>query len=161
MNMKRLFLGSMLALAGCAVRAVAPDAARGALVVSSAAARPTIDGSASTFTGAVRVTPLIDPEPGTRSGAASVAFAAGARSAWHSHPAGQTLLVTEGTGWVQAWGGEKRVINAGDVVWTPPGVKHWHGATSSSAMTHIAIQHSAEGKVVEWLEHVSDEDYAR
>jgi quercetin dioxygenase-like cupin family protein len=89
-----------------------------------------------------------------------VTFEAGARSAWHSHPLGQTLIVTAGTGWIQEeGGGEKQEIRQGDVVWTPPGVWHWHGATRTTAMTHIAIQEALDGKVVEWTEKVSDEQY--
>ncbi len=86
-------------------------------------------------------------------------FAPGARSAWHSHPAGQVLVVTSGVGWVQERGGERRRIEAGDVVWTPPNVEHWHGATPENAMSHIAIQEAVDGSVVEWLEPVSDEEY--
>jgi quercetin dioxygenase-like cupin family protein len=78
---------------------------------------------------------------------------------WHSHPAGQTLIVTSGTGWVQEWGGQKQAIQPGDVVWTPPGVKHWHGATANEGMTHIAMQEHVDGKVVEWMEQVSSEQY--
>jgi quercetin dioxygenase-like cupin family protein len=88
-----------------------------------------------------------------------VSFEPCARSAWHTHPAGQTLIVTSGVGWIQEWGGQKREIRAGDVIWTPPGAKHWHGATAASPMTHIAIQEHVNGKVVDWMEQVSDEQY--
>lgn len=88
-------------------------------------------------------------------------FDAGARSAWHTHPLGQTLIVTAGTGWTQEWGGEKQVIKPGDVVWCPPSVKHWHGATATTGMSHIAIQEVLDGKNVEWMEHVSDEQYSQ
>lgn len=122
-------------------------------------AQPTTVGPRETFTGHVLVTPLFAPTEATRAGAASVAFSPGARSAWHSHPAGQVLVVTSGVGWVQAAGGARQEIRAGDVIRTPPGVKHWHGATSSSAMTHIAIQEQVAGKVVEWMEQVSAAEY--
>jgi quercetin dioxygenase-like cupin family protein len=90
---------------------------------------------------------------------AEVTFTPCARTAWHTHPAGQTLIVTTGTGWIQQWGGQKHSIKPGDVIWTPPGVKHWHGATDGSAMTQIAIQDSVDGKPVDWLENVTDEQY--
>jgi quercetin dioxygenase-like cupin family protein len=121
--------------------------------------RPTTDGPKETFTGAVRVESLFAATDHTRAAAASVTFAPCARTAWHSHPAGQTLIVTSGRGWVQEWGGARREINIGDVIWTPPGVKHWHGASATDAMTHIAIQEHVNGKVVDWMEHVSDEQY--
>jgi quercetin dioxygenase-like cupin family protein len=113
------------------------------------------------FTGNVSITPLFDGTPHTLAAGMSVAFEPGARTAWHAHPAGQTLIVTEGTGWVQEWGGVKHELRAGDVVWTPPGVRHWHGATADDAMTHIAVIEHVNGKVVDWFEHVSDETYAR
>ncbi|CAN5449688.1 hypothetical protein BH10ACT9_BH10ACT9_38060 [soil metagenome] len=86
-------------------------------------------------------------------------FSPCARSAWHTHPAGQTLVVTSGTGWVQEWGGVKQQMTVGDVMWTAPGVKHWHGATESGSMTHLAIQDSVDGSAVDWMEKVSDEQY--
>ena len=88
-----------------------------------------------------------------------VTFEPGARSAWHTHPVGQTLVITSGLGWVQQWGGPKQEVRAGDVVWFAPGIKHWHGASASTAMTHIAIQEAVDGKNVDWLEQVSDEQY--
>jgi quercetin dioxygenase-like cupin family protein len=121
--------------------------------------RPATVGPAENFTGAVRVEPLFAPTDHTRAAAASVTFSPCARSAWHSHPAGQSLIVTSGRGWVQEWGGSRREITVGDVIWTPPGVKHWHGASATEAMTHIAIQEHVNGKVVDWMEHVSDEQY--
>jgi quercetin dioxygenase-like cupin family protein len=121
--------------------------------------RKRAEGPADWFTGAVRIDRLIDaPEP-ARVAAASVSFEAGARTAWHTHPLGQTLIVTSGTGWAQRWGGPIEEIRPGDVVWFPPGEKHWHGATSTTAMTHIAIQEKLDGKAVEWLEQVSDQQY--
>lgn len=122
--------------------------------------RASIKGSAETFTGNVRVDPLMQgPEP-SRMTSALVTFEPGARSAWHTHPLGQTLIVVSGLGWTQCWGEEKVEIRPGDVIWCPPGHKHWHGATSTTAMAHIAIQeHNGDGKVVDWLEHVTDEQY--
>src|SRR5262245_2377950 len=113
------------------------------------------------FTGSVRVDPLFQPKEPSRVSGAYVTFEPGARSAWHAHPLGQTLIVTAGTGWVQQEGGEKQEIKPGDVIWTPPGVKHWHGASATTSMTHIAIQEEVDGKNVEWMEKVSDEQYGR
>lgn len=121
--------------------------------------QPATAGPAATFTGTVIVQPLFTQTASTRAAGALVNFTPGARSAWHSHPAGQTLVVTAGTGWVQAWGEPKQEIKPGDVIWTPPGVKHWHGATETSPMSHMAIQEQVDGKVVTWMEHVSDEQY--
>ena len=122
--------------------------------------RASIKGAAETFTGNVRVDPLMQgPEP-SRMTSALVTFEPGARSAWHTHPLGQTLIVVSGLGWTQCWGEEKVEIRPGDVIWCPPGHKHWHGATATTAMSHIAIQeHNGDGKVVDWLEHVSEEQY--
>jgi quercetin dioxygenase-like cupin family protein len=118
-------------------------------------------GSADWFTGAVRIDPLFQaPAPALVSGA-SVTFEPGARTAWHTHPLGQTLIVTAGAGWAQQEGGPIQDIHPGDVVWFAPGEKHWHGATSTTAMTHIAIQEKLDGKVVDWLEHVTDEQYLK
>lgn len=121
--------------------------------------RPSGKGPADWFTGTVRIDPLFEaPDPGRVSGA-SVTFEPGARTAWHTHPLGQRLIVTAGCGWVQSWGGPKREIRPGDVVLCPPGEKHWHGATASTGMSHIAIQEALDGKVVEWLEKVTDNEY--
>jgi quercetin dioxygenase-like cupin family protein len=130
------------------------------VVISPATARPPTPGPVENFTGSVQVTPLFQPTAPARTGAASVTFQPGARTAWHSHPLGQTLIVTAGTGWVQQEGEDKRVIRPGDVIWTPAGVKHWHGATATSAMTHIAIHESQDGTPVTWLEQVSDRQYS-
>jgi quercetin dioxygenase-like cupin family protein len=100
------------------------------------------------------------PAPGRTSGGL-VTFEPGARSAWHTHPVGQILIVTAGVGHVQRWGGPIEEIRPGDVIWIPPGVKHWHGATASTGMTHIAIQEQLDGKVVDWMEKVSDEQYRK
>ena len=116
-------------------------------------------GSADWFTGNVRIDPLFEaPEP-ARVRCASVSFEAGARTAWHTHPLGQTLIVTSGVGWAQRAGGVIEEIRPGDVVWFAPGEKHWHGATPTTAMTHIAIQEALDGNVVHWMEDVSDQDY--
>jgi len=118
-------------------------------------------GSSDWFTGTVRIDPLFEaPEPARVRGA-SVTFEPGARTAWHTHPLGQTLIVTSGLGWAQRWGEAVAEIRSGDVVWFPPGEKHWHGASPTSAMTHIAIQEALDGKVVEWMEHVTDAEYRR
>ena len=127
------------------------------IVITPAA--PATVGSPDYFRGSVRVTRLFQPTAPSRTSGASVTFEPGARSAWHFHPLGQTLIVTAGTGWIQQAGGQKREIRAGDVIWTPPRVEHWHGATATSAMTHIAIQEYLDGKNVEWLEQVSDQQY--
>lgn len=116
-------------------------------------------GPADWFTGKVRIDPLFQPRDSARAAGASVTFEPGARTAWHTHPLGQTLVVTAGVGRVQREGGPVEEIRAGDVVWFPPGLKHWHGASPTVAMTHLAIQEQQHGKVVDWLEHVSDEQY--
>lgn len=116
-------------------------------------------GSPAMFVGSVRIDPLVAAHEPSRVSAAYVTFEPGARSAWHTHPLGQTLVITAGTGWVQQQGGEKQVIRPGDVIWTPPGVKHWHGATARTGMTHMAIQESLDGKNVEWMEPVSAAQY--
>jgi len=129
------------------------------LSITRAGSQPSVKGPAENFTGSVALTRLLQPTEHTHAAASSVTFEPGARTAWHTHPAGQTLIGTGGKGWVQEWGGDKQEMNQGDVVWTPPRVKHWHGATAITRMTHIAIQEQVDGKVVEWLEKVSDEQY--
>ena len=111
-------------------------------------------GPADWFTGTVRIDPLFQANAPARAGGASVTFEPGARTAWHTHPLGQTLIVTSGVGWVQREGGPIEEIRPGDVVWFPPGLKHWHGASPTTAMTHIAIQEALDGKVVDWMEKV-------
>jgi quercetin dioxygenase-like cupin family protein len=123
--------------------------------------QPAGRGPAEYFTGDVRIDRLFEaPEPARVRGA-SVTFAPGARTAWHTHPLGQTLIVTAGLGRAQRWGGPMAEIRPGDVVWFPPGEKHWHGATPTTALTHIAIQEALNGSSVEWLEHVTDDQYQR
>ena len=122
--------------------------------------KPSARGAAEYFTGAVRVDPLLEaPEPARIRGA-SVTFEPGARTAWHTHPLGQTLIVTAGCGRAQRWGGPIEEIRPGDVIWFAPGEKHWHGAAPTTGMTHIALQENLDGNVVEWLEHVSDDQYS-
>lgn len=111
------------------------------------------------FTGHTVITPLFPPNDTTRANAGLVTFAPGARTTWHTHPAGQLLFITSGQGWVQEEGKERRTVNAGDVVWFAAGVKHWHGATATSPMAHIAMTYVVDGKNVDWLEPVSDEQY--
>ena len=116
-------------------------------------------GPADYFTGFVRIDPLFQPKDGSRMFGAAVTFEPGARTAWHTHPLGQTIIVTSGCGWAQHEGGPVEEIHPGDVVWFPPGEKHWHGATATTGMTHIAIQEALDGKVVDWLEHVTAAQY--
>jgi quercetin dioxygenase-like cupin family protein len=116
-------------------------------------------GPGDWFTGAVRIDPLFGPNEARRGAASSVTFEPGARTAWHTHPLGQTLIVTSGCGWVQREHGSVEEIYPGDVVWFEPNERHWHGATPTIGMTHIAIQESLNGKVVDWMEKVTDEQY--
>lgn len=123
--------------------------------------QPSAKGPADWFTGTVRIDPLFQPNDARRAGAATVTFEPGARTAWHTHPLGQTLIVVAGCGRVQREGGPIEEIRPGDVVWFAPGEKHWHGAAPTTAMTHIAIQENLNGKVVDWMEKVSDDQYPR
>jgi quercetin dioxygenase-like cupin family protein len=123
--------------------------------------QPSGKGPSEYFTGTVRVDPLFSAPDPARVAGASVTFEPGARTAWHTHPLGQTLIVTAGCGWSQREGGPVEVIRPGDVVWFSPGEKHWHGATATTAMTHIAIQERLDGKFVDWMEQVSDEQYRK
>jgi quercetin dioxygenase-like cupin family protein len=123
--------------------------------------QPSNKGPADWFTGTVRIDPLFESATPARAVGNSVTFEPGARTAWHTHPLGQSLIVTAGCGWAQRWGGPVEEIRPGDVVWIPPGEKHWHGAAATMAMTHIAVQEKLDGKSVEWMEQVSDEQYRR
>ena len=123
--------------------------------------RPSGRGPDAWFSGTVRIDPLFQADAPARVACASVTFEPGARTAWHTHPLGQTLIVTAGCGWAQREGGPVEEIRPGDVVWFPAGEKHWHGATETTAMTHIAIQEQLDGKAVDWLEKVSDEQYRK
>jgi quercetin dioxygenase-like cupin family protein len=122
---------------------------------------PSAKGPAEWFTGTVRIDPMFDRPAPARVSGASVTFEPGARTAWHTHPLGQTLIVTAGCGWAQREGGPVEEIRPGDVVWFPPGEKHWHGASATTVMTHIAIQEKLDGKVVNWMEHVTDQQYRK
>ena len=122
--------------------------------------RPSAQGPENNFTGTVRVDPLFPVNQPARANGGNVTFEPGARTAWHEHPLGQTLIVTAGCGRVQRWGSPIEEIRPGDVVWIPPHEKHWHGATEHTSMTHIAIQEHLDGKAVDWLEKVSDEQFS-
>jgi quercetin dioxygenase-like cupin family protein len=122
--------------------------------------QPLSQGTSEHFTGSVRIDPLFTENPPAHMSGSSVTFESGARTAWHKHTMGQILIITAGKGWVQQWNGEIQEVRPGDVVWIPPGVKHWHGATASTSMNHIAVQESLNGKTVEWMEKVTDEQYA-
>jgi len=153
-----------IAIAGLALSLAASASSSASaqdMVIARAGTQASSKGPAQNFSGSVRVDPLFAAHaPSTASGA-YVTFEPGARSAWHTHPLGQVLVVTAGVGRVQQWGGKVQEIRPGDVIWTPPGVKHWHGAAPTTALTHIAIQESAGGKNVEWMEKVSDEQYSK
>jgi quercetin dioxygenase-like cupin family protein len=127
--------------------------------IKRSGSQPSGKGPADYFTGTVRIDPLFEAPTPARVFSASVTFEPGARTAWHTHPLGQTLIVTFGLGWVQRSGGPKEEIRPGDVIWFPPGEKHWHGAAASTAMTHIAIVEQLNGKSADWMEKVSDEQY--
>lgn len=129
--------------------------------IKRSGSQPSGKGPPDWFTGAVRIDPLFSPPDPARVAGALVTFEPGARTAWHSHPLGQTLIVTAGCGWVQREGGPVGEIHPGDVVWFSPGEKHWHGATATTAMAHVAIQEKLGGKAVDWMEQVSDEQYQR
>lgn len=127
--------------------------------ITRVGSQPSIKGPEDWFTGAVRIDPLFAANEARRAAAGSVTFEPGARTAWHTHPLGQTLIVTAGCGWVQRKGGAIEEIRPGDVIWFLPGEKHWHGATATTGMTHIALQENLNGKVVDWMEKVTNEEY--
>jgi len=129
--------------------------------IKRSGSQPSNKGPADWFTGTVRIDPLFQATAPARVAGASVTFEPGARTAWHAHPLGQTLIVTAGCGWAQREGGSIQEIHPGDVVWIPPGEKHWHGATPTTAVTHIAIHEVLEGKAVDWMEKVSDDQYRK
>jgi quercetin dioxygenase-like cupin family protein len=136
-----------------------PPASPPSLTIQRSETQPPVSGSESNFTGRVRVETSFRARPPARVSGGTVVFEPGARTAWHTHPLGQTLIVTAGVGRVQHWGGSIEEIRPGDVVWIPPGMKHWHGAAPTTGMTHIAISEQLDGKSVDWLEKVSDEQY--
>jgi quercetin dioxygenase-like cupin family protein len=132
-----------------------------AMKIERNGSRPSAKGAPAYFSGSVRVEPVFQVGDPMRLNAGSVTFEPGARTAWHTHPLGQTLIITAGLGWVQTEGGHIEEVRPGDVVWFPPGQKHWHGATPTTAMTHIAVQESFNGKNVDWMEKVSDAQYSK
>jgi quercetin dioxygenase-like cupin family protein len=147
-----------LAAAAAAGRAAAQER-KGTMQVSRVGSQASSKGPAEYFTGSVRIDSRFQGSAPARVGGAVVTFEPGARTAWHTHPLGQTLIVTSGTGWVQVEGGPKEEIRPGDIVWFAPGEKHWHGATATTAMSHIAIAEALDGKSVHWLEKVTDAQY--
>jgi quercetin dioxygenase-like cupin family protein len=154
-----LSLSILVSVSVCAGQALAAEAANKSQTISWAGSQPSVKGSAEYFTGNVRVDPLFPANDSAAFSGAYVTFEPGARSAWHIHPKGQHLLVTAGVGRTGEWEGRVDEIKAGDVIWCPPGVKHWHGASPTTAMTHIAITGTLNGKNVEWLEKVTDKQY--
>jgi quercetin dioxygenase-like cupin family protein len=141
--------------------AIAAEEGRVAMQIARSGAEPSRKGQAEFFTGQVRVDPLASVRDPSRVAASYVTFEPKARTAWHKHPLGQTLIVTAGVGWVQQEGGPVEEIKPGDVVWIPAGLRHWHGASPTTAMTHIAITETLDGKNVDWMEKVSDDQYHR
>ena len=143
--------------------AVAVSAAASALaqhiVITPSGSRPTIHGPAQAYTGTAVADTLVAPNEASHIMAVNITFEPGARTAWHNHPAGQYLIVTSGVGWVQERGGKKHEVHPGDVIWTPPGVFHWHGATATNAMSHLAVWEFVNGSGGELMEHVSDAEY--
>lgn len=127
--------------------------------ITKVGSKPSAKGPDDWFTGSVRIDPLFDANDARRAASAIVTFEPGARTAWHTHPLGQTLIIVSGIAWVQKEGGSVEEVHPGDVVWFEPNEKHWHGATASNGMSHIAIQENLNGKVVDWMEKVSDEQY--
>jgi quercetin dioxygenase-like cupin family protein len=129
--------------------------------ITRSGTQPSAKGPADYFTGAVRVDPVFPVNDPSRVSAGHVTFEPGARSAWHTHPLGQTLIVTSGLGWVQQEGGPIEEVRTGDVIWFPPGLRHWHGASPTNGVSHYAIQESLDGKNVEWMEKVTDAQYRK
>jgi quercetin dioxygenase-like cupin family protein len=138
-----------------------PTERKTAMKIERNGSRPSTKGPPDYFSGSVRVEPVFQVGDPMRFNAGSVTFEPGARTAWHTHPLGQTLIITAGLGWVQTEGGPIEEVRPGDVVWFPPGEKHWHGATPTTAMTHIAVQEALNGKNVDWMEKVSDTQYSK
>jgi quercetin dioxygenase-like cupin family protein len=154
--------GGLAALAApVAATAVSTTGRTSTMDIKRSGSQPSGKGPADYFTGTVRVDPLFKASDPARVVGASVTFEPGARTAWHTHPLGQTLIVTSGFGRVQCEGGPIEEIRPGDVIWFPPGEKHWHGAGPTTAMTHLAIQEALDGKTVDWMEKVSDAQYGR
>jgi quercetin dioxygenase-like cupin family protein len=147
-------------VAAVAFSSMAPAQAQ-SIKITPNGATPSVVGPPNYFAGHAVIDPLYPATEETRATTAVVTFAPGARTAWHTHPAGQLLIVTSGQGWVQEEGQPRRLINPGDVIWIPVGVKHWHGATATNEMSHIAVSYMRDGKNVEWLEQVTDEQYGQ
>lgn len=160
--MRRLAVNAGALLLGVPAFAFAQSSADAPdMQIDRAGTQASSKGPAQYFTGSARIDPLFAQHPPMHTSGAYVTFEPGARSAWHTHPAGQVLIVTAGAGRVQRWGGPIEELRPGDVIWTPPGIKHWHGAAPSTAVTHIAIQDTVGGKNVGWMEKVSDEQYGK
>ena len=156
----RVLIAALLTLSAiCAIGFAATQSSAGELVITRAAVQTTQPGPSENFTGAARISTRFHGAPPSRVTGSVVSFEPGARTNWHTHPVGQTLIVLSGSGWVQREGAAKQPIKAGDFVWTPPGVKHWHGAASDSPMSHVAIVEQLDGKAATWLERVTDEQY--
>lgn len=153
---KALVTAAALSIGSLAAEASEPSEIR----IARAGEQPSVQVPAEYFTGKVRLDAQFKGSDPARVSGGTVTFEPGARTVWHSHPLGQTLIVVSGVGYVQNWNGPLRQIRPGDTVWIPPGVKHWHGATATTGMSHIAIAEQLEGKVVDWMERVSDEQYA-
>ena len=153
----KILAATALSLSLLATEAHAQNAAPVTVTVNGS--QPSVKASADYFTGAVRVDAPFKATAPARVSGATVTFEPGARTAWHTHPLGQTLIVTTGMGLVQEAGKPAQIIRAGDTVWIPPGVKHWHGATATTGMSHVAIAEQLDGKVVQWMEQVSDQEY--
>ncbi|MBE5102320.1 (R)-mandelonitrile lyase [Priestia aryabhattai] len=163
MKILKIVILSLFLLVSASVyagQALAEEANENSQIITRSGSQASSKGPAEYFTGNARIDPLFSENDSSPDSGAYVTFEPGARSAWHTHPAGQRLIVTEGVGWTQEWGGPVKEIRAGDVVWCPPGVKHWHGASPNKAMTHIALNRAVDGQNVEWLEKVSDEQYS-
>ena len=154
-------LAQVAAAPGPSATPSAPGENTGAVRITRVGSLPSSRGPAENFTGAVRVDRLFSATAPSRTSGGLVTFEPGARSAWHAHPLGQVLVVTAGMGWVQREGGPVEEIRPGDVVWIAPGVRHWHGATATTGMSHIAITEQLDGRNTEWMEKVSDEQYRR
>lgn len=153
-------IATMTAMLSVLTPAAALSAEEEKVKISAAGSQNSVKGPEQWFTGQVRIDGSFQAETPARTGGATVTFEPGARTAWHTHPLGQTLIVTQGKGLVQEWGKALREIKPGDIVWIPDGVKHWHGAAPGTAMTHIAIAESVNGSPVEWMEKVTDAQYS-
>ena len=152
---------SLAALLICGATTMAAEAQTKTegITITRAGEQASVSGSPNTFAGRVRIDQMFAAQPPAHLGGALVSFEPGARTAWHTHPLGQTLIVTTGVGWVQEWGKPIREIRPGDVIWIPPNIKHWHGASSTAGMSHLAIAENLDGRSVTWMEQVSEEQY--